>query len=73
MEAVTIKELGATIGARSDKLQLAGCEMASGDRQSKGSIPHWKPKRPDLSGRYPAEGAAGCVEVDDLWQAQIER
>ena len=46
--------LRATIGARSNKLQLAGCEMASGDRHSKGSIPYGGPKRPDLSGRQPA-------------------
>jgi RHS repeat-associated protein len=44
-EAGTIEEVQATLDARSDELQLAGSEMAFGDRHDKSSIPPWKRKR----------------------------
>jgi hypothetical protein len=44
-EAVTVKELQATIQTGSDKLQVARCEIAPGDRHGKGSIPQRKRNR----------------------------
>jgi hypothetical protein len=61
VEAVTSKELGATIGAEGYRPRLPTCEMGSTGRHDEGTVPHSKLKRPDLSGRQPAANSGICA------------